>query len=72
MDPNKTRLEDIDRIFAEDIEYHLRPQSFREHGQTWVECLDCGQTWSVVECEPGGIAFEEVSAGDDTCIQDAL
>lgn len=38
-----------------------------EHGQWWVTCLDCGRQWSVVDCTPGTLDFEEVTEGDGYC-----
>jgi hypothetical protein len=38
----------------------LRP--FEEHGQAWVECLDCGRQWAV-----HGADLEVVTEGDGWC-----
>ena len=42
-----------------------------EHGQPWIECLDCGAQWGVHEA-PGsasGLDFEQVSEGDQWCVE---
>lgn len=43
-----------------------------EHGHWWVVCGACGAQWSAEDQEGGnevfGIGFEEVSAGDESCL----
>lgn len=46
-----------------------------EHGQWWVCCANCGAQWSVNDAVgPGsacGFFFEEVSEGDESCLDAA-
>jgi hypothetical protein len=42
---------------------------FREHGCTWVECLDCGAQWSVDE---DGNPEEQIAEGDGLCFEVAV
>jgi hypothetical protein len=39
---------------------------FEEHGQLWIECLNCGAQWSIEETS-NGEEFEQVSEGDGYC-----
>lgn len=44
---------------------HVRYLVDFEHGQWWVSCQNCGGQWSVVDAEPGGFDFEEVTAPEE-------
>lgn len=54
-----------------DSEHHRDGHQYRpffEHGQWWVEDLDTGAQWSVVDARSGGrdyFDFEQVSEGSD-------
>ena len=49
-------------------DYHDRLGRFVEHGQEFVQCIGCGQSWSVVECESElGEEYEDLEnlSGED-------
>lgn len=52
-------------------EDHGRTEEFHEHGQRWLQCLDCGAQWSIEPAvSPRGEEYEEgeeVSHGDESC-----
>lgn len=50
---------------------HPRLYTTFEHGQWWVTCLECGDLWSVVDCQDKQgiyLNFEIVSGGDSYCL----
>lgn len=48
-----------------------RLRTFEEHGESWIECLDCGRQWRIVQyVSSRGVEYdaaEEISQGDGSC-----
>lgn len=52
------------------VHHHL--SAAFDHGQWWMSCLDCGASWSVVDCQRDGVDyldFEAIDDGDESFLQ---
>lgn len=73
---NTQELEkEIDELLQDDRFEDHKAESFYEHGQWFITCLNCGRLWSVVDVEIAVGPFkgatyidaELVESGDESC-----
>ena len=56
----------ITYAFASLHSEHAEAEADFEHGRWWVHCHGCSAAWAV-HGYVGGVTFEEVSHGDESC-----